>query len=155
EHPASPRGVCLACVWRRLRRRVCVRVPLRAVAAALREPPRFHAVRVLPDRLWRVHPDHRVQRRCSVGLSGDASRPGKSRWIGPLCAVVGVFGFSFKAIILTLAFKSYPVHAVALLTFRMLYSAPLFCLMAWWASRAEGAAPIARGGWMRLVLPWV
>jgi drug/metabolite transporter (DMT)-like permease len=84
-------------------------------------------------------------------LSGGASRSGKSRWIGPLCAVVGVFGFSFKAILVKLAFKSYPVDAVTLLTFRMLYSAPLFCLMVWWASRAESAAPIARADWMRLL----
>jgi len=60
--------------------------------------------------------------------------PSRNRWIGPLCAVVGVFGFSFKAILIKLAYKAYPVDAVTLLTLRMLYSAPLFCLMAWWAS---------------------
>lgn len=75
----------------------------------------------------------------------------KNRWIGPLCAVVGVFGFSFKAILIKLAFNAYPVDAVTLLTLRMLYSAPLFCLMAWWASRAAGTMPIVRADWMRLL----
>jgi len=88
-----------------------------------------------------------------VGLSAATSPAVRSRnrWIGPLCAVVGVFGFSFKAILIKLAYKTYPVDAVTLLTLRMLYSAPLFCLMAWWASRARGTAPIVRRDWMRLV----
>ena len=33
----------------------------------------------------------------------------------------------------------------------MLYSAPLFCLMAWWASRDADTAPIARADWTRLL----
>jgi len=32
----------------------------------------------------------------------------------------------------------------------MLFSAPLFIAMAWWAGRRPGAAPIARGDWLRL-----
>jgi len=88
-----------------------------------------------------------------MGLSAATSAASRSRnlWIGPLCAVVGVFGFSFKAILIKLAYKTYPVDAVTLLTLRMLYSAPLFCLMAWWASRAPGTAPIVRRDWTRLV----
>jgi drug/metabolite transporter (DMT)-like permease len=88
-----------------------------------------------------------------MGLSAATSTAARSRhrWIGPLCAVVGVFGFSFKAILVKLAFKSYPIDALTLLTFRMLYSAPLFCVMAWFASRAEDSAPIARADWMRLL----
>lgn len=74
----------------------------------------------------------------------------RSRWIGPLCAMIGVFGLSFKAILVKLAFAAYPVDALTLLTLRMLYSAPLFCLMAWWASRDSRAAPIARADWTRL-----
>jgi drug/metabolite transporter (DMT)-like permease len=68
-----------------------------------------------------------------------------------LCAIVGVFGFSFKAILVKLAFSAYPVDPVTLLMLRMLYSAPLLCVMAWWASRASGNAPIARADWMRLL----
>ena len=88
-----------------------------------------------------------------MGLSAGTSPAVRSRnrWIGPLCAVVGVFGFSFKAILIKLAYKTYPVDAVTLLTLRMLYSEPLFCLMAWWASRAPATAPIVRRDWMRLV----
>jgi drug/metabolite transporter (DMT)-like permease len=76
------------------------------------------------------------------------------RWIGPLCAVFGVLGFSFKAILIKLAYREYPVDAITLLTLRMLYSAPLFLAMAAWAQRAPRASPrmspIARADWWRL-----
>jgi len=77
------------------------------------------------------------------------------RWIGPLCAVLGVLGFSFKAILIKLAYREYPVDAITLLTLRMLYSAPLFLAMAAWAQRAPRTSPrmskIARADWWRLV----
>lgn len=72
------------------------------------------------------------------------SRPGESfrHWAGPACAVVGTLGFSFKAILIKLAYAASTVDAITLLALRMLYSAPLFVAMAWWSGR--GAAPIAR-----------
>lgn len=73
------------------------------------------------------------------------------RWIGPLCAVAGVFGFSFKAILIKLAYAWAPVDPVSLLTLRMLYSAPFFVAMAAWAGRVPGARPIAARDW-RLLL---
>jgi drug/metabolite transporter (DMT)-like permease len=73
------------------------------------------------------------------------------RWIGTLCAVVGVFGFSVKAIIIKLAYTWDPaLDAVTLLSLRMLYAAPFFVVMAWWAGR--GAEPIPGGAWRRLLL---
>lgn len=72
------------------------------------------------------------------------SRP----WVGPLCAVAGVLGFSCKAILIKLAYAWSPVDAVTLLTLRMAYSAPFFVAMAWWAGR--GAPPIARADGLRL-----
>ncbi len=68
-----------------------------------------------------------------------------------MCAVFGVLGFSFKAILIKLAYRSYPVDAITLLTLRMLYSAPLFMLMAAWAQRGARAAPTSRADWLRLV----
>jgi drug/metabolite transporter (DMT)-like permease len=85
-----------------------------------------------------------VDRRREVGLNGAAV-------VGPLCAVFGVLGFSFKAILIRLAYQSWPVDAVTLLTLRMLYSAPLFVALAWRASRGSRARPIARDDWVRLV----
>jgi drug/metabolite transporter (DMT)-like permease len=72
------------------------------------------------------------------------------RWIGPLCAVLGVLGFSFKAILIKLAYREYPVDAITLLTLRMLYSAPLFLAMAAWAQRTARASPTSRADWLRL-----
>ena len=74
-------------------------------------------------------------------------------WIGPALAVVGVFGFSFKAILVKLAYAWAAIDAVSLLFLRMIYSAPFFALMAWWASRATGAKPIDRRDW--LALTWL
>ncbi len=73
------------------------------------------------------------------------------RWIGPVCAVLGVLGFSFKAILIKLAYRDASVDAITLLTLRMLYSAPLFLVMAAWAQRAPGAPPTSRADWMRLI----
>ena len=73
------------------------------------------------------------------------------RWVGSLCAVVGVFGFSVKAIIIKLAYAWDPsLDAVTLLTLRMLYSAPFFLAMAWWSGR--DAEPMSPGAWRRLLL---
>src|SRR6478752_2904153 len=72
-------------------------------------------------------------------------------WWGPLFAVLGVLGFSFKAILIKLAYAWSPVDPVSLMTLRMLYSAPFFVAIAWWAGRAPGAAPIAGRDW-RLLL---
>jgi len=73
------------------------------------------------------------------------------RWIGPLCAVIGVLGFSFKAILVKLAYAAHPVDAVTLLTLRMLFSAPLFAAMALWGSRREAVRPLGRNDAWRLI----
>lgn len=63
---------------------------------------------------------------------------------GVLLAVVGVLGFSFKAVLVKLAYAAHPVDPVTLLALRMLYSAPLFAVLAWHVERAPGRAPLAR-----------
>ena len=76
--------------------------------------------------------------------------------MGALFAVLGVLGFSFKAILIKLAYRSAPVDPVVLLTLRMLYSAPFFMLMAWWSARAPGVAPIARrDAWILIGLGFI
>jgi drug/metabolite transporter (DMT)-like permease len=74
-----------------------------------------------------------------------------SRWSGALFAVTGVLGFSFKAILVKLGYLWDPsLDAVTLLTLRMIYSAPFFVAMAWWAGR--GAAAIAPSDWRMLAV---
>lgn len=73
------------------------------------------------------------------------------RWIGPLFAVVGVFGFSAKAVLVKLAYDWHPVDAVTLLALRMIYSAPFFIAMAWWTSRPP-AQRLSPTQWRRLAL---
>ncbi|MEO5765996.1 MAG: DMT family transporter [Casimicrobiaceae bacterium] len=65
-----------------------------------------------------------------------------NRWIGPLCAVAGVLGFSMKAIFIKLVYASSTVDPVTLLTLRMLYSAPFFLAIAWWSARRPDARPL-------------
>ena len=81
-----------------------------------------------------------------MGLTGR-----DARWIGPLCSVLGVLGFSFKAIFVKLAYAWHPVDAVTLLALRMLFAAPFFVAMAWWAGRRPDARPITRRDWRALV----
>lgn len=73
------------------------------------------------------------------------------RWVGPLCAVLGVLGFSFKAILVKLDYEWHPIDAVTLLTLRMLFAAPFFVAMAWWAGRRPEARPIGRRDWRALI----
>jgi drug/metabolite transporter (DMT)-like permease len=75
-----------------------------------------------------------------------AGAPG---WVGPLCAVIGVLGFSFKAILIKLAYAASPVDPVTLLALRMLYSAPLFLAIAIYATRAD-ARPLTAADWRAL-----
>ena len=74
----------------------------------------------------------------------------QTAWSGPALAVVGVLGFSFKAILIKLAYAWAPIDALTLLTLRMIYSAPFFALMAWWATRRPHAGTIGRRDWMLL-----
>ena len=76
----------------------------------------------------------------------------RGRALGPLYAVLGVFGFSFKAILIKLAYRWDAVDALTLLALRMLYAAPFFLAMAWWSSRAPGARRFSRGDWTSLVV---
>lgn len=77
-----------------------------------------------------------------------AGRP----WIGPAFAILGVLGFSFKAILVKLVYAAAPVDPVTLLALRMLYSAPFFALLAWWAGRAPQVRPIEPRDWRRIAV---
>ncbi len=72
-------------------------------------------------------------------------------WIGPALAIVGVLGFSFKAILIKLAYAWAPIDAVTLLALRMLYATPFFALMALFATKRRSAAAISRGDWLRVL----
>jgi drug/metabolite transporter (DMT)-like permease len=62
------------------------------------------------------------------------SRPARQR--GLLLASLGAIAFSGKAIIVKLAYR-YGVDAVTLIMYRMLFSFPLFVILAWWAGRGR------------------
>ena len=84
-----------------------------------------------------------------MAVAGAPARtaPVAGRWIGPLFAIIGTLGFSFKAILIKLAYAWEPPDATTLLALRMLYSAPFFAAMAWTAR----GAPIARPDVLRLL----
>jgi drug/metabolite transporter (DMT)-like permease len=70
---------------------------------------------------------------------------------GPAFAVIGILGFSFKAILIKLAYSWAPIDAVTLLALRMLYSMPFFVVMAWWASRPANVEAMRRPDWLALL----
>jgi len=86
----------------------------------------------------------------AVARSSEASSSRGTEWVGPLIAVVGVLGFSFKAILIKLAYAAAPVDPVTLLALRMIYSAPIFLAMAAFAT-ARRAAPLTRRDWIAIV----
>lgn len=62
---------------------------------------------------------------------------------------MGSIAFSGKAIIVKLAYR-HGVDAVTLIMYRMLFSLPLFLLLAWWAGR--GKPPLTRRDWGAIAL---
>ncbi len=58
----------------------------------------------------------------------------RNAWLGIACALAGSIAFSGKPVLVKAAYQ-YGVDTTTLLTLRMLFAAPLFLLMAWWAGR--------------------
>ncbi|MGA0034324.1 MAG: DMT family transporter, partial [Burkholderiales bacterium] len=56
--------------------------------------------------------------------------------IGIVCVLVSAVAFSGKPVLVKAAYQ-YGVDTTTLLALRMLFAAPLFALMAWWAGRPE------------------
>ena len=70
-----------------------------------------------------------------------------------LLATLGAIAFSGKAIIVKLAYR-YGVDAVTLIMYRMLFALPIFALMAWWATYAQGGGnkpALTRKDWLGIV----
>jgi drug/metabolite transporter (DMT)-like permease len=59
-------------------------------------------------------------------------------------AAVAAIGFSFKAILIKLAY-AWPVDAVTLIALRMLFSVPFFLAVAWREARRRDRAALSRG----------
>jgi drug/metabolite transporter (DMT)-like permease len=70
--------------------------------------------------------------------------------LGLSLALVAAFGFSVKAILIKLAYASYPVAAVTLLALRMAFALPIFAWVGLRASR--DAAPLTRQDWAALAV---
>ncbi len=64
----------------------------------------------------------------------EAALARRSALIGIACALAGSVAFSLKPVLVKAAYQ-YGVDTTVLLTLRMLFAAPLFLLMAWWAGR--------------------
>jgi drug/metabolite transporter (DMT)-like permease len=79
--------------------------------------------------------------------AADAQR---ARLTGALLVAVSAVAFSGKAIIVKLAYR-HGVDAVTLLALRMVFSAPFFLLLAWWAGRG-GQEPLARADLRAIVI---
>jgi drug/metabolite transporter (DMT)-like permease len=65
----------------------------------------------------------------------------KSRLAGVALVAAGAIFFSGKGVIIKLAYR-YGVDAVTLLALRMLFSAPFFVLLGWWAARDGDTEPL-------------
>lgn len=76
----------------------------------------------------------------------------KSKFLGPIFALLGAIGFSAKAIFIKIAYATAHIDSVTLLALRMLFSLPFFLGMAWFAGRSAGAEPLTRRDW--LLLTW-
>ena len=69
-------------------------------------------------------------------------RESQARLVGALLVAVGAIAFSGKGVIIKVAYR-YGVDPLTLLALRMLFSAPFFLLLAWWATRGPDVAPLS------------
>lgn len=60
----------------------------------------------------------------------------RGTYVGIACVLAGSVAFSAKPVLVKAAYQ-YGVDTVTLLALRMLFAAPLFLLMAWWAGRPD------------------
>ena len=65
-----------------------------------------------------------------------------ARLTGALLVVAGAIAFSGKGVIIKLAYR-YGVDAVTLLALRMVFSAPFFAVLGWWAARSKNIAALS------------
>ncbi|MGE0357270.1 MAG: DMT family transporter [Burkholderiales bacterium] len=72
--------------------------------------------------------------------------PQGPRLLGVALVAFSAVAFSAKAILIKLAYR-HGVDAVTLLALRMIFSAPLFLAVAWWASRGGRSPRLSRGDW--------
>lgn len=66
----------------------------------------------------------------------------KSRLTGIVLVAIAAVAFSGKGVIIKLAYR-HGVDALTLLALRMLFSAPFFLLLGWWASRGRDVVPLS------------
>ena len=83
--------------------------------------------------------------RCAA--SPRASQRGAHARAGALLAVLAAIGFSFKAILVKLAYP-YGVDAVTLLALRMVFALPVFALVWLREARRETHAKVSRRDWL-------
>nr|ART36038.1 B423 [uncultured bacterium] len=74
----------------------------------------------------------------------------RTRLYGMLFALLAAFGFSFKAILVKLAYAWQPVDAITLLALRMLLALPFFLALAWQARGVGARTRLVAGDWLRL-----
>jgi drug/metabolite transporter (DMT)-like permease len=74
----------------------------------------------------------------------------RPRLYGMLFALLAAFGFSFKAILVKLAYAWQPVDAITLLALRMLFALPFFVAIAWHARGSGERTRVAANDWLRL-----
>lgn len=67
-----------------------------------------------------------------------AAQERRSLYFGVACALAGSIAFSLKPVLVKAAYQ-HEVDTTTLLALRMLFAAPLFALMAWWAGRPDTA----------------
>jgi drug/metabolite transporter (DMT)-like permease len=67
-------------------------------------------------------------------LVSDPQQSRRNAWIGIACVLAGSVAFSAKPVLVKAAYQN-GIDTMSLLALRMLFAAPLFLLMAWWAGR--------------------
>lgn len=69
---------------------------------------------------------------------------------GTLFALLAAVGFSFKAILVKLAYAWHAVDAITLLALRMLFALPFFAALAWYGGAGGDRPPLAARDWLQL-----
>jgi len=85
-----------------------------------------------------------------AAASPEAAPGGHPSLVGTVLVFLSAVGFSIKAVLIKIAY-GHGVDAITVFALRMLFSAPFFLLMAWWAARRAPPQPMTRRDWLHVV----
>lgn len=78
-------------------------------------------------------------------------RPRSYYWTGALLVLLAAFCFACKGILIKIAYREYPIDAIALLALRMIFALPFYLLIGWRLAKTTEPTQLTPRQWLSLM----